>query len=143
MNKVLEVTQEESLQPREKGTNSRILLVTTYNPHTLFISGIANRNWHFLQSKERLAKLFKERTLIAYRRPKSLRDMLVSSKLRREQLRIRLTQSTVVDPATNQDAVGVSLIEKTTTFTGTNQADRMFDILLTVNCNQRLSDLYH
>ena len=82
MNKVLELTQEESLHPREKGTNSRIPLVTTYDPHTLFIPGIANRNWHFLQSKERFAKLFKERPLIAYRRPKSLRDMLVSSKLR-------------------------------------------------------------
>ena len=64
MNKVLKLTQEESLQPREKGTNSRIPLVTTYNPHTLFISGIANRNWHFHASKERLAKLFKERPLI-------------------------------------------------------------------------------
>ena len=43
MNKLLKLTQEESLQPREKGTNSRTPLVTIYNPHTLFISGIASR----------------------------------------------------------------------------------------------------
>ena len=57
-------------------------LVTAYNPDTLFISGMANRKCHFLQSKDRLAKLFKKRALIAYRRLKRLRDMLVSSKLR-------------------------------------------------------------
>ena len=38
MNKVLRLTQEESLQPREKGTDNWIPLVTTYNPHTLTFS---------------------------------------------------------------------------------------------------------
>ena len=57
-------------------------LGTAYNPHNLFISGMANRKCHFLQSKERLAKLFKKRPLLAYRRLKRLWDMLVSSKLR-------------------------------------------------------------
>ena len=89
---------------------------------------------YFLQSKERLAKLFKERPLIAYRRPKSLEDILVSSKLR---------SKTTKDKANTQHSCGhcnkprcswCLLLEKTTTFTGTNQADRTFDILHTVNC---------
>ena len=134
MNKVLKLTQEESLHPREKGTNSRIPLVTTYNPHTLFISGIANRNWHFLQSKERLAKLFKERPLNAYRRPKSLRDMLVSCKLRSETTEDKANTEHGCGPCNKRRCSWCLLIEKTTTFTGTNQADRTFDILHTVNC---------
>ena len=81
-NKALKLTQEEFATKPEKGTNSRMPLVTAYNLHTLFISGMANRKCHFLQSKERLAKLFKKRALIACRRLKRLRDMLVSSKLR-------------------------------------------------------------
>ena len=31
------------------------------------IAEIANRNWHFLQSKERLARIFQEPPLVAYR----------------------------------------------------------------------------
>ena len=77
MRKVLSLTQGESLQARERAP-----LVTTFNPHTTFIAEIANRNWHFLQSKKRLAHILQEPPLIAYRRPKSLRDTLVSSKLR-------------------------------------------------------------
>lgn len=60
MRKVLSLTQEESFQARERRTTARIPLVTTYNPHTSYIAEIANRNWHFLQSKERLARKFKE-----------------------------------------------------------------------------------
>ena len=133
MNNVLKLTQEESLQLREKGTNSRIPLVTKYNLHTSFISGIANRNWHFLQSKERLAKLFKERPLVAYRRPKSLRDMLVSSKLRSKTTKDKANTDHGCGPCNKPRCSPCLLIEKTTTFTGTNQGDRTFDILHTVN----------
>ena len=81
MRKVLSLTQDESLRARERHTTSRIPLVTTYNPRTLYIAEVANRNSHFLQSKERLAHIFRERPVIAYRRSKSLRDILVSTKL--------------------------------------------------------------
>jgi len=60
MQQVLSLTQEERLQARERRTTTHIPLVTTYNPHTSNIAEIANRNWHFLQSKERLARKFKE-----------------------------------------------------------------------------------
>ena len=129
MNKVLKLIQEESLQPTNRGTNRRIPLVTTYNPHTLFISGIANRNWHFLQSKERLGKLFKERPLIAYRRPKSLRDTQVSSKLRGKTTKDKANTEHGCGSCNKPRCSWCLLIEKTTTFTGTNQADRTFDIL--------------
>ena len=81
MRRVLSLTQDESLRERERRTTSRIPLVTTYNPRTSYTTEVANRNWHLLQSKERLAHIFRERPIISYRRSKSLRDILVSAKL--------------------------------------------------------------
>ena len=89
---------------------------------------------HFLQSKERLAKLFKERPLIAYRRPKSLRDMLVSSKLRSETIKDEANTEHGCGPCNKPRCSWCLHIEKATTLTCTNQADRTFDILHTVNC---------
>ena len=74
--------QEECLQTRERESTDRIPLVTTFNPHTTFIAEIARRNWNFLQSKERLAHIFNKPPLVAYRRPISLRDRLVSTKFK-------------------------------------------------------------
>ena len=82
MRKVLSLTQEESLRATDRGTANRIPSVTTHNPHNTLIAEWANRHWHFLQSKERLARIFHEPALIADRRPKSLRDTLLSAKLR-------------------------------------------------------------
>ena len=82
MEKVLTMTQEECLQTRERESTDRIPLVTTFNPHTTFIAEIARRNWNFLQSKERLAHIFNKPPLVAYRRPISPRDRLVSTKFK-------------------------------------------------------------
>ena len=82
MQRVLTLTQEECLQTKERQPMDRIPLVTTYNPHATFIAEVAKRNWNFLQSKERLALIFNKPPLVAYRRPKSLRDRLVSTKFR-------------------------------------------------------------
>ena len=46
MRKVLSLTQEESLQARERVSINRTPLVTSFNSHTTFIAEIANRNWH-------------------------------------------------------------------------------------------------
>ena len=81
MQRVLTLTQEECLQTRERQPMDRIPLVTTYSPHATFIAEVAKRNWNFLQSKERLPLIFNKPPLVAYRRPKSLRDRLVSTKL--------------------------------------------------------------
>ena len=82
MYKVLALSQEECiyLQKRQKKSIDRIPFVTTYNPHTTFIAEIAHRNWAFLQSKERLAKVFNKHPLIAYRKAMSLRNKLVNTK---------------------------------------------------------------
>jgi len=83
MQKFVTMTQEECVQTRERESTVRIPLVTTFNPHTLFIAEIARRNWNFLQPKERLAPIFNKPPLVVYRRPISLQDRLVSTKFKK------------------------------------------------------------
>ena len=134
MQKSLLLTQEESLRTRERHTTTRIPLVTTYNPHTSYIAEMANRNWHFLQSKERLARIFKEQPLIAYRRPKSLRDVLVSTKLRGKTTNDQTTTLGSCGPCNKPKCSCCGLINRTATFTGTRQDGKVFDIFHTVDC---------
>ena len=131
---VLSLTQDESLRARERHTTNRILLVTTYNPRISYIAEVANRNWHFLQSKERLAHIFRERPVIAYRRSKSLRDILVSTKLADRTSEGYTTTMGSCGPCNKPKCSWCVLINKTSTFTGTRPDGKVFDIFHTVNC---------
>ena len=126
--------QDERLQVRERHTTSHIPLVTTYNPRTSYIAEVANRNWHFLQSKERLAHIFRERPIIAYRRSKSLRDILVSTKLTGRTPEGHTTTMGSCGPCNKPKCSWCVLINKTSTFTGTRRDGKVFDIFHTVNC---------
>ena len=136
MRKVLSLTQDESLRARERHTTNRIPLVTTYNPRTsyMYIAEVANRNWHFLQSKESLAHVFRERPIIAYRRSKSLRELLVSTKLTGRTPEGQTTTMGSCGPCNKPKCSWCVLINKTSTFTGTRRDGKVFDIFHTVNC---------
>ena len=86
MRRVLVKSQEQCLEVRDnKELWNRNPLVITYNPHITCIAEIAHRHWGFLKSKERLSRIFAEPHLIAYRRPKNLRDKLVSTKFKEKE----------------------------------------------------------
>ena len=82
MNQVLTLTQEQSLSPTRRESQDRIPLVMTHNPYTTYIPEIANRHWGSLKAKERLARIFHSNPIIAYRRPRNLRDSLVNTKFK-------------------------------------------------------------
>ena len=130
MEKVLTMAQDECLQTRDRESTDRIPLVTTFNPHTTFIAEIARRNWNFLQSKERLANIFNKSPLVAYRRPISLRDRLVSTKF-------KTVNNTLVPRGC--EACGKPKcswgkgINKTTTFTSSNK-NKTVKLFHPVNC---------
>ena len=134
MRKVLSLTQDESLRVRERHTTSRIPFVTTYNPRTSYIAEVANRHWHFLQSKERLAHIFRERPVIAYKRSKSLRDVLVRTKLMDRTSEGHAITKGSCGPCNKPKCSWCGLINKTSTFTGTRWGGKVFDIFHTVNC---------
>ena len=80
--------QEQCIQTRHRESTNRIPVVTTFNPHTTFISEIAGGNWKlFFQSKERLVHIFNEPSLVAHRWPRSLQNKLVSIKFNTPVLR--------------------------------------------------------
>ena len=128
MRKVMSLTQDESLRVRERHTTSRIPFVTIYNPRTSYIAEVANRNWHFLQSKERLAHIFRERPVIAYKRSKSLRDVLVKNKLMDRTSEGHAIIKDSCGPCNKPKCSWCVLINKTSTFTGTRRDDKVFDI---------------
>ena len=132
--KVLSLTQDENLRARERHTTSCIPLVTTHNPRTSYIAEVANRNWHFLQPKKRLAHIFRERPIIAYRLSKSLRDILVSTKLTGRTSEGHTTTMGSYGPCNKPKCSWCVLINKTSTFTGTRRDGKVFDIFHTANC---------
>ncbi|XP_068701258.1 uncharacterized protein [Montipora foliosa] len=98
------------------------------------IAGVANRHWNFLQSKERLAHIFRQRPLIAYRRPKSLRDTLVSTTLKRKTPDNCSGISGGCGPCNKPRCSWCNHINKTSTFAGIKNS-KVFDILHSVDCH--------
>ena len=131
MQKVLTLTQEECLQTKEREPTDRIPLVTTFNPHTTFIAEIAKRNWNFLQSKERLSLIFNKPPLVAYRRPKSLRDRLVRSRFVNETPQNLIPKGCRACERTK--CSWCKKINQTTTFTSPNN-NKTFTIFHTMDC---------
>ena len=113
-----------------KGIHRSHSPVTTFNPHTTFIAEIARRNWNFLQSKERLGRIFKKPPLVAYRGPISLRDRLVSTKFKT----VGNTPLPRGCKACGKPKCSwCKEINKTTTFTSSNNT-KIFKIFHSVNC---------
>ena len=53
----------------------------TYHPELPKVKEIVNKHWSIIDSSERLKKVFPKKPVMAYRRPKSLRDLLVKARL--------------------------------------------------------------
>ena len=81
MKKVLTISQEEALRPNTKEQKARIPMVVTYNPDLPPMRRIVNQRWNLLHEDERLKKVFNNRPITAYRKPKNLKDLLVRLKL--------------------------------------------------------------
>ncbi len=75
-------SREELLtgEPSRKSGNTRPVFTTIYHPLTGQIGDILRKHWGILQSKPDLHQVFREPPMMAFRRGKNLRDLLVSSK---------------------------------------------------------------
>jgi len=60
---------------------NRVPFVTTYHPDLPNINKVINKHWPTIDSSRRLSRIFSERPVLAYRRPKCLRDILVKAKI--------------------------------------------------------------
>ena len=84
-NKVLsEVKFEErksALQQKDKTQRKILPFVTQYHPAVPNLKKILMSKWHLIQNQPLLREIYKEPPIISYKRGKSLKDILVRSKL--------------------------------------------------------------
>ena len=76
-NQVADKSRENLLQYKTKTTNNRVPFVITYHPDIPNPAKIINQHWHLIEQDQKLHKIFPEKPVVAYKRPKSLRDILV------------------------------------------------------------------
>ena len=81
IDKVSLIPRQTSLKQTNKATNNRVPYVITYNPALRQIPSITKKYFPVLQSSTRCTEVFPGPPLIAYRRPKSLRNYLVRAKI--------------------------------------------------------------
>ena len=82
MHRVLKIARQEALSHQRASSNSdRVKLVLTFHPHSSLIKKVLFRHLSILQSDPETRSVFQHYPLVAYRRDRSLRDMLVHSRL--------------------------------------------------------------
>ena len=64
-------------KPRNQDPTPKIPLVTTFHPNLPPLRHITNTNHHILHTSDRLRRAVPDIPILAYRRPRNLRDMLV------------------------------------------------------------------
>ena len=84
IDKAAEVPRVSALQPSQKNRANRVPLVATYDPRLPRLSEITRSHMHLpvLHVSERLKEAIPEASIIAYRRPRNLRDLLVRAELK-------------------------------------------------------------
>ena len=73
---VLAKPREEALTYKKRESNDRVPFVLTYHPQLRMLGKVLHKNYK-LQSNERLKKAFPEPPMVAFKRLRNLRDMLV------------------------------------------------------------------
>ena len=82
---LLPVPSQRQMQPKGKNFSiktkqsqiDRISFVITYHPDMPKIHKILEQHWPKIESSSKLKRIFPEKPLVVYKRPKSLKDILV------------------------------------------------------------------
>ena len=79
--KAASVDRKVLLQYNKKKINKRVPFVLTYHPSFKNIARTIREHWTVIQKHPKLSKVFPEPPVMAFRRPKSLRDQLVRAEV--------------------------------------------------------------
>ena len=71
-----------SYKPKPTANKAVLRFVKTYHPDLPKVRGIVDKHWPIIDSSDHLSTVFPQKPIMAYRRPKNLRDHLVRAKLR-------------------------------------------------------------
>ncbi|XP_072163921.1 uncharacterized protein [Diadema setosum] len=80
--KVSSLSRQEALEPRRQRNSDRVPLVLTYHPSTQKLVSTTMDNTHILQEDASTKEIFKEPPLVAYKKDRSLRDLLFHTGLK-------------------------------------------------------------
>ena len=61
--------------------NKRPVFVVTYDPRLPSISNIVQKHWRTMTKDPYLKQVFQEPPLIAYKRPKNIKDLIIKAKI--------------------------------------------------------------
>ena len=83
MHRVQNITRQQALTSQHRTTNSdRVKLILTFHPHSSLVKNVLFRHLSILKSDPETRSVFPNYPLVAYRRDRSLKDMLVHSRLK-------------------------------------------------------------
>ena len=73
--------RKQALLPKPKAHKRILPFVTQYHPAVPNVKQILMKHWHLIEEQPLLKEIFKEPPLISYKKGRSLKDILVRSKL--------------------------------------------------------------
>ena len=73
--------RKQALLPKPKADKKILPFVTQYHPAVPNVKQILMKHWHLIEEQPLLKEIFKEPPLISYKKGRSLKDILVRSKL--------------------------------------------------------------
>ena len=73
--------RKSTLLQKTRPHNRILPFVTQYHPVVTNLKNVLMRKWHSIQNHSLLSEIYKEPPIISYKRGKSLKDILVKSKL--------------------------------------------------------------
>ena len=79
--KTLTMSRKEALKYNPQKENDRTIFVLTYNPALPSVSKILQKHWRVMVTDPNLKQVFPKPPMVAFRRPKNLRDKLIKAKL--------------------------------------------------------------
>lgn len=131
--KVDQVEREEALRRKNRQKqNDRVPLVLTYSSHLPDIHNIVKSNMHILHKSDRMKKVFKKPSLVAYRRGANLADVLIHGKLNKMMSK-EDRHKTI--PCGEESCKVCSHVCTSRRFSSTNGDE--YEILMGGNCNTR------
>ncbi|XP_068692864.1 uncharacterized protein [Montipora foliosa] len=74
-------SRNNALKYKPMTSKNILLFVTTYNPSVPKLKEILMKNWFLITNSPNLARIFPDAPIVAYRKDKSLKDLLVRAKI--------------------------------------------------------------
>ena len=80
-NRARAISRKEALKKVEKKPSEREVFAIDYHPNLPSVSKIIKKHWSVMTENCSLERIFPKPSMVAYRRPKNLRDILFRAKI--------------------------------------------------------------